>query len=143
MRTVKLAFLVGLFCALPMSSFVLRMSGQDRPPSGAPSSAGTLQSGALDQVISKVIARENQEMGIIRQRSPIVETYIQKVNITENDGSWQPDGDHYFIGRAELPNGLELRPLESRDDTPLRHAVAIRSRVVPRSGEDGREDRGP
>ena len=61
---------------------------------------------ALSEVVSKVIVRENQELGIIRQRSPMVETYIQKVRITENDGSWQPDGDHYFIGRAELSKGL-------------------------------------
>ena len=111
MRTMSFVFLVGLICVLPMS-------GQDRPSSGPPAS-----SGALNEVVSKVIARENQEMGIIRQRSPIVETYIQKVNVTENDGSWQPDGDHYFIGRAELPKGLELSPLESRDDASLRHVV--------------------
>ena len=76
------------------------MYGQQRPSSGA-----------LDEVVSKLIARENQEMNIIRQRSPIAETYIQKVKVTENDGSWQPDGDHYFIGRAELSKGLDLRPL--------------------------------
>ena len=63
----------------------------------------------LNGVISKIIARENQEMAIIRQHSPLVETYIQKVRITENDGSWVPDGDHYFIGRAEFANGLGPR----------------------------------
>ena len=61
---------------------------------------------------------------MIRKRSPIVETYIQKIKVTESDGSWQPDGDHYFIGRAEFSKGLGLEPLESRDDTTLHHAVA-------------------
>ena len=41
----------------------------------------------LNGVISKMIARENQEMALIRQRSPVVETYIQKVRNIENDGT--------------------------------------------------------
>ncbi len=65
---------------------------------------------------------------MIRQRSPIVETYIQKTKIKESDGSWQPDGDHYFIGRAEFTKGLDLEPLESREDTPLHNAVASLTR---------------
>ena len=49
--------------------------------------------------------------------------------MTESDGSWQPDGDHYFIGRAELSKGLNLETLESRNDTPLRNAVANLTRL--------------
>ena len=58
MHTMKLVVLAGLFCALPLSA-------QEHPFQPV---------GALDEVVSKVIARENQEMGIIRQRSPMVET---------------------------------------------------------------------
>ena len=47
---------------------------------------------------------------MIRQRSPIVETYVQKIKVTESDGSWQPDGDHYFIGRAELSRARTSNP---------------------------------
>jgi hypothetical protein len=79
--------------------------------------------GALDQVISKVAAREKQEMDMIRTHSPLVETYIQKVRITENDGSWVPDGDHYFIGRAEFAKGLELKSLPAPGDNTLHHEV--------------------
>jgi len=77
----------------------------------------------LDGVISKIITRENQEMAAIRQRSPIVETYIQKARNTENDGSWTPDGDHYFIGRAEFSNGIGIEPLPTRQDDSLHHVA--------------------
>ena len=61
---------------------------------------------------------------MIRQHSPLVETYIQKVRITENDGSWVPDGDHYFIGRAEFAKGLDLKPLPTPGDNTVHHVVA-------------------
>ena len=89
MRTLKLAILVGMSCVAPLAA-------QQQP------------AGALNEVVSKVIARENQEMAVIRQRAPMVETYIQRDKFIENDGSWQLDGDHYFIGRAELSKGLDL-----------------------------------
>lgn len=105
MRTINLAILLTMFCAVPML-------GQEHPSSGS-----------VEQVESRIIARENQEMAMIRTRSPIVETYIQKTKVTEDNGSWQPDGDHYFIGRAELGKGLDLEPLKSREDTTLRQTV--------------------
>jgi hypothetical protein len=80
--------------------------------------------GALDQVIFRVSSRERQEMDMIRQRSPLVETYIQKVRITESDGSWVPDGDHYFIGRAEFAKGLDLQPLPKPGDDSLHRMLA-------------------
>ncbi len=79
--------------------------------------------GAVDQVVSKVIARENQEMGMIRGRSPLVETYIQKVRVPEDDGTWIPDGDSYFLGRAEFSRGLDLASLETRNDNPFRRVL--------------------
>jgi TonB family protein len=106
MRTLKFAILVGMSCVAPLAA-------QQQQPSGA-----------LNEVVSKVIARENQEMDMIRQRAPMVETYIQKGRFTENDGSWQLDGDHYFIGRAELSRGLNLESLAARNDNSLRHIVA-------------------
>ncbi len=111
MRYVSFAVLIAVFSAIPLAA-------QEHKPNEA-----------IDEVVSKVIARENQEMSMIRQRSPIVETYIQKIKVTESDGSWQPDGDDYFIGRAEFSKGLNLEPLKSRDDTPLHNAVASLTRL--------------
>jgi hypothetical protein len=108
MRTLKL-----LVLALVFSSVTLVAQQQSLPPVGA-----------LDQVLSKVTSREKQEMAMIQQHSPLVETYIQKVRIAENDGSWVPDGDHYFIGRAEFSKGLNLKPLPAPGESLQRHMVA-------------------
>jgi hypothetical protein len=91
----------------------------------APLAAQDQQSpGALDQVVTKIIARENQEMEVVRKYSPLVETYIQRVSSKKgNDNSWAPAGDHYFIGRAEFSKGLNLEPIEARNDHSLRHAI--------------------
>jgi hypothetical protein len=113
MRTLKFLALAAVFCSAPLAA-----QQQSLPPVGA-----------LDQVVSKVTSRENQEMAMIRQHSPLVETYIQKVRITENDGSWVPDGDHYFIGRAEFSKGLDLKSLPVPSDDARHHIVASLTRL--------------
>jgi hypothetical protein len=85
--------------------------------------------GAMDQIVAKIASREKQEIAMVREHSPLVETYIQKVRITENDGSWIPDGDHYFIGRADFSKGLDLKPLSAPGDNSLRHLVASLTRL--------------
>jgi hypothetical protein len=111
MRTVKWLVLIVVVCALPLAA-------QDQQPSGS-----------LDQVVSKIIARENQEMEVIRGYSPLVETYIQRVNEIKNEETWEPNGDRYFIGRAQFSKGLNLEPLEARGDNPLRHIFGNLNRL--------------
>jgi hypothetical protein len=108
MRTLKFLVVAVVFYSTPLAA-----QQQSLPPVGA-----------LDQVVSKVTSREAQEMAMIRQHSPLVETYIQKVRITENDGSWVPDGDHYFIGRAQFAKGLDLKPLPAPNDGSVHHMFA-------------------
>src|SRR3984893_1367465 len=86
--------------------------------------------GALDQVVTRIIAREKQEMETIRGYSPLVETYIQKVsNKKNNEEGWEPAGDRYFIGRAEFSRGLNLEAIEARNDSRLRHVFANLNRL--------------
>ena len=96
-----------LLCAAPLLAQV-----QPPPPPVAPPG-----------VIPKIIARETQQMAVIRKYSPLVETYIQKVKILEKDGSWRPDGDHYFIGRASLSKGLDLVSLDARKNDSIHRMV--------------------
>jgi hypothetical protein len=117
MRTWNCLVLVVVFCVAPLAA---QETGP--APAGAPA-------GALDQVIAKVTSREKQEMQMIRTHSPLVETYIQKVQVTENDGSWIPDGDHYFIGRADFATGLDLRPLPKPGDDSVHHMFASLTRL--------------
>ncbi len=66
----------------------------------------------LDQVVNRIIAQEAAEMQMIQKYSPLVETYIQKDRPDKELGT-VPDGDQYFLGRAELDKGVELEPLTS------------------------------
>jgi hypothetical protein len=113
MRALKFLALAVVSCSVPLAA-----RQQSLPPIGA-----------LDQVVSRVTSRETREMAMIRQHSPLVETYIQKVRITESDGTWVPDGDHYFIGRAEFSKGLDLKPLPAPSDGSLHHVVASLTRL--------------
>jgi hypothetical protein len=112
MRALKGLVLIVAVCAAPLAA-----QDQQSP-------------GALDQVVTRIIARENQEMVMIRGYSPLVETYIQKVsNKKNNEEGWEPAGDRYFIGRAEFAKGLNLEAIEARNDNPLRHVFANLNRL--------------
>jgi Peptidase family M48 len=64
----------------------------------------------LDQVIDKIVGQEQAEVKMLRDYSPLVETYIQKLR-PDQDSSLVPDGDVYFIGRAQLKDRVDLVPL--------------------------------
>jgi Peptidase family M48 len=66
----------------------------------------------LDQVVGRIISQEATEMQMIQKYSPLVETYIQKDRPDKDLGA-VPDGDQYFLGRAELSRGVELQALTS------------------------------
>src|SRR5215475_9096859 len=62
------------------------------------------------QAVDKIVAQEQAEEQLLRQYSPLVETYIQLVRPDKELGA-VPDGDRYFLGRAELGKGVDLQPL--------------------------------
>jgi len=62
------------------------------------------------QAVDKIVAQEQAEVETLRHYSPLVETYIQLVRPDKELGA-VPDGDRYFLGRAELAKGVELEPL--------------------------------
>ncbi len=63
------------------------------------------------EVVDKVVRQEQAEVELLRQYSPLVETYIQNIRPDKQSGV-VPDGDKYFLGRAELAKGVELEPLD-------------------------------
>lgn len=118
MGRLKYLALAAVFCSSPLfAQTSAPTESQTQTQTAAPPSA-------LDQILSKMAAREKQEISMVRQHSPLVETYIQKVQIAENDGSWVPDGDQYFIGRADFSRGLELRALPAPEDESAHHVLA-------------------
>ena len=77
-----------------------------------PLAAAAQQQTTLAQVVDKIVAQEQAEVQSLRQYSPIVETYIQMLRSTKERGA-VPNGDKYFLGRADLAKGVELEPLIS------------------------------
>jgi hypothetical protein len=75
------------------------------------------------EVVDKIVRQEQAEVQLLRQYSPLVETYIQNIRLDKQLGA-VPDGDKYFLGRAELAKGVELEPLDRVErDAGLKHKV--------------------
>jgi hypothetical protein len=75
-----------------------------------PFAAAAQQETTVSQVVDKIVAQEQVEMQMLRQYSPLVETYIQNFRPDKRLGA-VPEGDKYFLGRAVLAKGVELEPL--------------------------------
>ncbi len=103
MRTLKIVLIVLALFAVPA------MATDDQQ-----------QTGALDQIIDKIIAREHVQMESFHQYSPLVETYIQNMKNDKTAG-WQPAGDQYFLGRAQLAKGVEVESLTEQGG--MRHGI--------------------
>lgn len=63
-----------------------------------------------NEVVDKIVAQERAEVQLLRQYTPLVETYIQYLRADNEVGS-VPHGDKYFLGRADFSKGLELESL--------------------------------
>ncbi len=74
----------------------------------------------VSEVVDKIVAQEQVEVQLLRQYSPLVETYIQNIRPDKQLGA-VPDGDKYFLGRAELAKGVELEPLDR--DAGMKHKM--------------------
>lgn len=70
------------------------------------------QSPGGEDVLDRVVAQEQSEVEFIRQYSPLVETYIQYLHLNKQLDP-VPDGDKYFLGRAELAKGVVLEAMKS------------------------------
>jgi hypothetical protein len=91
MRILKVAFVVAALAP------VCGLAAQNPPTT-------------MEQVVERIVSRENAEVAALRQYSPLVETYIQNTRPDKELGA-VPAGDRYFLGRAELSKGVELHPL--------------------------------
>ena len=78
------------------------------------------QTSEVDQVVDRIVTQEKAEMEMLRQYSPLVETYIQMMRIDPSLGP-QPAGDKYFLGKADLSKGVELASLS--DPTKLHRSA--------------------
>lgn len=129
----------GLLVLLALGLFArpLTASAQQSPPaptaqqaSPAPLQAGSAQPSlpaprtqpplTPEEVIEKIMAQEQAEVGLVRQYSPLVETYIQYLRPDKQLGA-APAGDNYYLGRAGLFKGVGLEPLDR--DQGIKHKL--------------------
>jgi Peptidase family M48 len=85
-----------------------------------PPAAAAQQPTTVSEVVDKIVRQEQVEVQLLRQYSPLVETYIQNIRADKNLGA-VPDGDKYFLGRAELGKGVELEALDR--DAGVKHKI--------------------
>src|SRR5690349_8404523 len=88
--------------------------------SAMPIAARAQQPTTVSEVVDKVVRQEQAEVELLRQYSPLVETYIQNRRPDKQLGA-VPDGDKYFLGRADLAKGVDLEPLEH--EAGMKHRV--------------------
>ncbi len=81
------------------------------PLAEAAQKPAALQPTTESQVVDKIVTREQEEMRLIRQFSPLVETYVQNFREDKHLGA-VPDGDKYLLGRADFSRGVEVVSLE-------------------------------
>ena len=122
MRSRKILPAILVLSAIPAVTTAQEPTIQQLPATTAQQPAGTTaqQPMTKSEVLDKIISQEQVEVQLLRQYSPLVETYIQNVRPDKQLGA-VPDGDKYFLGRAELGKGVELEPLVH--DSSMKHKI--------------------
>jgi hypothetical protein len=68
------------------------------------------QTAALDAIIDQAIVRERETVRALRQHSPMVETYLQHLDLHDQLGT-VPKDDRYFLGKLDLKTGINQQSL--------------------------------
>ena len=78
-------------------------TAEQTKPQTSNSTAGPVTT--VDQAIDRIVAREHDEVAVVRRYSPIVETYVQDMKADPEMGI-VPIHDHYYLGQANLSSGI-------------------------------------
>jgi Peptidase family M48 len=63
---------------------------------------------SIDQVVDQIIEREHALMTFLKNRTPLVETYLQNLTPDQKLGA-VPREDHYFLGRLDMADIVDRR----------------------------------
>jgi hypothetical protein len=63
---------------------------------------------SIDQVVDQIIEREHALMAFLKNRTPLVETYLQNLTPDTTLGA-VPKEDHYFLGRLDMGDIVDRR----------------------------------
>jgi hypothetical protein len=81
---------------------------------------------AFDQVIDRVVQREQFFVAQMRHMHPLVETYIQNLK-KDRDHNVVPVSDDYFLGRLDTSNGADDRSFTGQADRGKRFVNRLSS----------------
>src|SRR6266700_1226217 len=63
---------------------------------------------SVDQVVDQIIEREHALITFLKNRTPLVETYLQNLTPDTKLGA-VPKEDHYFLGRLDMADIVDRR----------------------------------
>src|SRR5436309_1848591 len=63
---------------------------------------------SIDQVVDAIIEREHALIQFLKNRTPLVETYLQNLTPDSKLGA-TPKEDHYFLGRLDMGDSIDRR----------------------------------
>jgi hypothetical protein len=69
---------------------------------------------SIDQVVDQIIEREHALISFLKNRTPLVETYLQNLQPDLKLGS-MPKEDHYFLGRLDMAESIDRRDYLSKE----------------------------
>jgi len=91
-------------------------SNQSAATAAAPTAgqAAATSPTTMDQVVDRTIEREHALMTMLKERTPLVETYLQNLKLDPQMGP-VPKEDHYFLGRMDMADTVDRRDYLSKD----------------------------
>src|ERR1700681_2160878 len=105
----------------PASSSAAPMPSAQPSPNPAPvegpaaaSQPATVAPTTMDQVVDRAIGREHALISFLQTRTPLVETYLQNLQLDPQMGP-APREDHYFFGRLDLSDSVDRQDYLSKD----------------------------
>jgi len=89
-----------------------------QPPISQPAKPASASAAptTMDQVIDRFIEREHGLINMLKDRTPLVETYLQNLKADPQLGP-VPKEDHYFLGRMDMGEAVDRRDYLAKDES--------------------------
>ncbi|HSU87485.1 MAG TPA: hypothetical protein VLL56_01535, partial [Terriglobia bacterium] len=122
----KLSFLIVLIVSLVSSGLLFagqspKQDSATKQPAAATSDNAKTEAAtaAVNQMIDKIIAKENALGQAMRNMHPLVETYVQSLD-KDDELAFHPTGDRYFLGKLDFnPEAITQRSLLNGQSLPM------------------------
>ncbi len=122
----SISFSIAVLLGTALAGGTAVRAQQTQPQAESSSSA---QVTTVSDAINRIIAREHEEDATIRRYDPVIETYVQEMRPDKELGS-VPVSDHYFLGQADLAQGVVDDSMLGSDKKSTLQALNPLSHVV-------------